>query len=110
MGSDQGISKDKLGEILTQDCKVDPAAVKLSNVRSNYSFFDIPEETADTVIDSLNEVQFGKGKLFARRATTVSVPRPQTEQSSSEGFGDEGRQSQDSEMGSSDEESMQDGM
>jgi len=109
-GGDQGITRDKLNEILTQDCKVDAASIKLSNVRSNYSFFDVPEETADTVIDSLNEVHFSGGKLFARRATTVSVPRPQSEHSSSEGFGDEGRQDDESGHGSSDEESMQDGM
>ena len=65
--------------------------------RSSYSFVDLPEESSEALIEALNNGEFGE-KIFARKAITVTAPRPQGSQPQGS---DEGGQSEGSGFGGS---------
>ncbi len=92
-GHTQGVSESQLRELVEQHCNVPASSVKNSKVRAQYSFFDVPEDCAELVINALETVDIGGKKMFVRKATTVSVPRPM-EQHNEESHGDSAQASE----------------
>lgn len=80
-GSKNGLTKEKLSEVITSQAGVQAEAIKNIKIRPNYTFVDVTEEASELVLNTF-DVTSGKSKLFARRATTVSAP--QSERSPSE--------------------------
>jgi ATP-dependent RNA helicase DeaD len=72
-GSKNGLTKEKLSEAITAQAGVQTDAIKNIKIRPNYTFVDGTEEASELVLTAF-DVTSGKGKLFARRATTVSAP------------------------------------
>ncbi len=73
-GSKNGLTKEKLSEVITSQAGVQAEAIKNIKIRPNYTFVDVTEEASELVLNTF-DVTSGKSKLFARRATTVSAPQ-----------------------------------
>ncbi len=80
-GSKGGFTQEKAMELITSKGELTAEQVKRTIVRDLYTFVDVPEELADTVVAKLNESEVaGVGKVFVRKAVTITAPREEKKQ------------------------------
>ncbi len=85
-GSKDGVTTDSLLALVLEKGGIERDQIKRSILRPLYSFVDVPEEIAPGVIEKLEQATFkGDEKLFVKRATQISSPRPGAKDDSQEG-------------------------
>jgi superfamily II DNA/RNA helicase len=70
-GRSQGLSEEKIAELLTRVGELTPGQLDRVSLREHYSFADIAEEVVDKVIDDLQRSK----EIFVQRAITLTAPR-----------------------------------
>ncbi|MCB0336982.1 MAG: DEAD/DEAH box helicase [Bdellovibrionales bacterium] len=76
-GTASSFSEETLSELIKEcsDASVEEA-IKRFSIREHYSFVDIPEEIAESVLETLKTASLADGaELFFRKATSITVPR-----------------------------------
>jgi len=80
LGSNEGVTAEELSKQVTSACGLQEGEVHKVSVRGAYSYVDVSEEIADSVIEKLGEASIeGKDeKFFVKKAITLSIPRDPT--------------------------------
>jgi ATP-dependent RNA helicase DeaD len=80
LGSNEGVTAEDLSKQVTEACGLEEGAVHKVSIRGAYSYVDVAEDIADSVVEKLGEASVaGKDeKFFVKRAITLSIPRDPT--------------------------------
>lgn len=80
LGSNEGVTAEALSQQVSDACGLQDGDVHKVSVRGAYSYVDVSEEIADSVVEKLAETPVaGKDeKFFVKRAITLSIPRDPT--------------------------------
>jgi ATP-dependent RNA helicase DeaD len=82
-GTKDDFSKEKLVNLLTEKCELSEDSIKRFSSRPAYSFFDVAEEHADKIADTLGDTS----GVFIKKAITLTAAREQQARDQ-EGHGD----------------------
>ena len=75
-GTKDGVDSAKLIELVTTKAEVTADQIKRTITRDNYSFIDVAEAIAESVVAKVGEAELSGGrKVFIRKAVTISAPR-----------------------------------
>lgn len=87
-GSSHGMNEEAMKVLVSKFPELNVEMMKRFRGRSKFAYVDVAEETADVFERTLAEASFGDGKLFMKRAVTISEARenaPAKEENSGEG-------------------------
>lgn len=75
-GTREAFSHERIVELATTQGSLNADQIRRTKVRDLYSFVDVPEELAESVIEKLSAVQLDSGsKLLIKKAVQISLPR-----------------------------------
>lgn len=74
-GSEQGMNEQAMKGLAAKFPELGNEVVKRYRGRNKFAYVDVAEESADVFERTLSEASFGDGKLFIKRAVTISEAR-----------------------------------
>ncbi len=75
-GTKEGLDQAAVAQLVTSRCNIGADQIKRTISRALYTFIDVPEAVADSVVSTLAETPLASGaKMFIKRAVIITSPR-----------------------------------